>query len=565
MERTNQNCQNCKKDFSIEADDFGFYEKNGVPAPTFCPDCRRQRRLSWRNTYNLYNRSCDLCKKNTVSIYAPGSDLVVYCVKCFWSDNWDPYSYGQDFDFNRPFFEQYIELNKKVPKIALVNDDGIASLNSPYCHDIGFSKNCYMMFIAWKTENVLYSALLNEGRDLCDCLGVQEFSEFIYESVLIDKCYGCRYVHNGSTLQNCDFCYDCKECSNCFMSAGLRNKKYFYKNQEYSKEEYEKILASYELNTRSGWEKAEAEYKEFILSYPRRFAMIRNSVDCTGNDLIRAKNTKDAFYASLSENSRFVVNGVQFKDCYDLSGGGETQYCYEAITPDHSYNNFFSIYSWKNKDIVYCENCHSSSNLFGCASIKNGEYSIFNKRYSKENYFDLKNKIIEHMKTTGEWGEFFPSNISHFGYNETEAADLYPLSSDEAEEKGFLWQNNIQRTIGKETITQKDIPDDINQITETFVNEILACESCSRNYKITPEELVFYKRMSVPIPKFCFFCRNSKRIHSRNPFKLWHRQCMCQKEGHEHQGVCPNEFETSYSPERAEIVYCEKCYQQEVS
>ncbi len=28
---------------------------------------------------------------------------------------------------------------------------------------------------------------------------------------------------------------------------------------------------------------------------------------------------------------------------------------------------------------------------------------------------------------------------------------------------------------------------------------------------------------------------------------------------------CPNEFETSYAPERPEIVYCEKCYQQEVA
>jgi hypothetical protein len=46
------------------------------------------------------------------------------------------------------------------------------------------------------------------------------------------------------------------------------------------------------------------------------------------------------------------------------------------------------------------------------------------------------------------------------------------------------------------------------------------------------------------------------RIKRVNPPKLWHRKCM--KEG------CQNEFETSYAPERPEIVYCEKCYQQEV-
>ncbi|MFH1193084.1 MAG: hypothetical protein V1656_02080 [Candidatus Jorgensenbacteria bacterium] len=29
-------------------------------------------------------------------------------------------------------------------------------------------------------------------------------------------------------------------------------------------------------------------------------------------------------------------------------------------------------------------------------------------------------------------------------------------------------------------------------------------------------------------------------------------------------GKCPNEFETSYAPERKEIVYCESCYNAEV-
>ena len=42
----------------------------------------------------------------------------------------------------------------------------------------------------------------------------------------------------------------------------------------------------------------------------------------------------------------------------------------------------------------------------------------------------------------------------------------------------------------------------------------------------------------------------------RGPVKLWHRKCM-------NKG-CNNEFETSYAPERPEIVYCESCYNQEV-
>lgn len=36
------------------------------------------------------------------------------------------------------------------------------------------------------------------------------------------------------------------------------------------------------------------------------------------------------------------------------------------------------------------------------------------------------------------------------------------------------------------------------------------------------------------------------------------------KHKHHKTGRCPNEFETTYAPERKEIVYCEQCYREEV-
>ena len=62
----NRICQNCKKDFTIELDDFGFYEKMGVLPPKICPDCRAQLRLCFRNERFLYKRTCDNCKKSTI-------------------------------------------------------------------------------------------------------------------------------------------------------------------------------------------------------------------------------------------------------------------------------------------------------------------------------------------------------------------------------------------------------------------------------------------------------------------------------------------------------------------
>ena len=110
MNSETRNCQNCKKDFIIEPDDFGFYDKIKVPPPTFCPECRLQRRLVWRNERSLYHRKCELCSKNVISMYSPESPFSVYCHECWWGDGWDPLKYGRDYNFSKPFFEQYKEL-----------------------------------------------------------------------------------------------------------------------------------------------------------------------------------------------------------------------------------------------------------------------------------------------------------------------------------------------------------------------------------------------------------------------------------------------------------------------
>jgi hypothetical protein len=88
---------------------------------------------------------------------------------------------------------------------------------------------------------------------------------------------------------------------------------------------------------------------------------------------------------------------------------------------------------------LYCFNCDNSSNLFGSSGLRNKEYYIFNKQYTKEEYEVLVPKIIEHMKGTGERGEFFDPSLSPFGYNETVAQDYYPLSKSQAQERKYTW------------------------------------------------------------------------------------------------------------------------------
>jgi hypothetical protein len=573
MNAENRNCQNCKNDFVIEPDDFGFYEKIGVPAPTFCPPCRSQRRLAWRNNMSLFNNKCGLCGKSVVTFYAPDSGITIYCNKCWWSDKWAPKDYAMDYDFKKPFFAQYMELVKKIPHMAIVNDDGIASLNCEYTHDCWFAKNCYMVFSAWKIENVQYSFFMLAGKDMMDCMNIRSKNEWLYESVLCRNSYRLKYSEFCMDCIESQFLYNCRNCNDCFMCANLVSKKYHFKNKEYSKEEYEKILQSYKLDTFSGVEKAQKEYDEFILDYPRRFLNIRQSTNVIGDLISNSKNLRNCFVGKDCENSKYCDFPTGVKDSYDLTMSGELSECYDSVVADHSQLNRFGIFSVKSQDIHYTQHCHSSKYLFGCSQLRSSKYCILNKEYTKEEYEELIPKIIEHMNSMPyvdkngseyRYGEFYPAELSVFGYNETIAPEQFPLGRDDAMAKGFKWQDNLQRTEGKETLKPKEIPEALADVPDSIVNEVLACMNCKRNYKIVPNELVFYKKMNIPIPRRCFHCRHAGRIARRNPFKLWHRKCMCEKAGHEHGGVCPNEFETSYSPEREEIIYCEKCYQREV-
>lgn len=575
-------CQNCRQDFVIEPDDFSFYENLKVPPPTFCPDCRQQRRLNWRNDINLCSRTCALCKKQIISIYAPNGGITVYCQKCWWGDGWDPKSYGQEYDSSKSFFKQFAELQKKVPALTMVNDNEIGSVNSEYTHDFARGKNCYMTFVAWRLEDCLYSVYVIDCKEIAEALYSMGECELTYETVYTDKCYGCRYAYYSSSLSNCAFVYDCKDCTDCFMSAGLRHKRYCFKNQQYTKEEYEKILEEYRLDTYSGIERAKEEFKSIYYSSPRRFAGLRNCLNCTGDGIINGKNSKFCFNIQRPENDKWVVNADSPTDCYDLSTGGESSFCYEGITTDNSYRTRFAIFTWKSTEVDYADGCHSSKNLFGCSGLKKGEYCILNKQYTKEEYEKLRARIIEDMNVKPyvdkkgriyKYGEFFPAELSYFKYNESVAQDYFSLDKKAVEERGLNWQDQLQRTTGKETLKPEEISDGIGDVQDSITDEVLACITCKRNYKIIPAELKFYKKIKAPVPRRCFYCRHRKRFELSNPSKLWRRKCMCNEAASEYKNAtvhshgdeaCPNEFETPFKAGRAEIVYCEQCYNSEI-
>ena len=122
MKSENKQCQNCKQNFTIEPEDFSFCENIKVPPPTWCPECRLVRRCINMGNRSLYKDSCELCKKNTLSSFHPEEPFAVYCSPCWWSDKWDARDFGKEYDFSRPFLEQFEKLFSHRPTASNHND-----------------------------------------------------------------------------------------------------------------------------------------------------------------------------------------------------------------------------------------------------------------------------------------------------------------------------------------------------------------------------------------------------------------------------------------------------------
>jgi hypothetical protein len=233
--------------------------------------------------------------------------------------------------------------------------------------------------------------------------------------------------------------------------------------------------------------------------------------------------------------------------------GTRLQQSYDsAISGADSYNILFSSNAaMASSNLLYCYNTEAARNCFGCASIHNQQYCILNKQFSKEDYEKLVGKIIEHMIKTGEFGEFFPIGFSLFGYNKTTAQMYYPLTKEEAFGRNYRWDDyEPARPEAKTIISANELPDDIKNVTDDILSAAIECEATKKLFKITKQELEFYRRQKIPLPRRHPDQRHLDRFAKRNPRRFWKRSCQ----------KCATEILTTYRPDRLEIVYCERCY-----
>jgi hypothetical protein len=561
-----KSCQNCKNDFTIDQDDSDFYAKIKVPAPTWCPSCRFMRRLSFLNWFSLYKRTCDSCDKTMFSTINETSPLKVFCAPCWWADNWDGTEYDMDYDENRPFFEQMLELRNKS---TYMSNESLHStlVNSPYVNATSYQKDCYMVFNADYGDKTAYCMIYAHVAESLDGYRYKHV-ELSYECVGMHKCYHCIYSEELDSCTDVHFSRSCSGCTDCVGCINLKNKSYCIFNKQYTKEEYKEKVKELKLDTRDGIKNMLKLSRDFWKDKPRR-AYIGNSlnVNSTGDFIYESKNTKDAYMVSGAEDSRYLqmlaMEGT--KSCYDYTNWGDgAENLYECLTVGMGASgNKFCVQCWPNAiNNEYCTYTIQSKDCFGCVNLKRKQYCILNKEYSKEEYYALREKIVDDMKknpyidTHGRvwtYGEQLPFDISPFAYNETIAQYYFPLTKDEVIKKGLSWFD-VPESNHKITLKAEDLPNSASEISDSISKEVIECSTCKKGFNIVEQEVYLHRKINVPLPENCWRCRFKRRFDTVNLPYLYKRSC----------DKCNIEITTSYAPDRPEIVYCEKCYQQEI-
>jgi hypothetical protein len=374
--------------------------------------------------------------------------------------------------------------------------------------------------------------------------------------------------------------------------VNLRNKQYCIFNEQYDKETYLKKVAELNLSSYGSLLRVLERANKLAAKHPVKFMRGAFNSNSTGDELYHSKNTRNAFASTDLEDCAYILTGQRAKDCEDCYVAVEkAERAYDCIGAAGCQNIIANHLGWFNFDSTYTDCCENSHNLFMCVGLRKKQYCILNKQYTKEEYEALIPRLKKHMDDMPyidikgriyKYSEFFPGELSPYAYNETIAQEYFPLTKEDATTNNYGWANEVEKSYVV-TMPADSISDDIRTVGDDIKSAVIGCEhegtcaeKCTKAFKLTPQEFQFYKQYNLPLPRFCPNCRHYQRISGRNSITLSHRTCQCAGKSsqngiyqnqvvHYHEDApCANEFETPNASHRADIVYCEQCYQSEV-
>jgi hypothetical protein len=306
------------------------------------------------------------------------------------------------------------------------------------------------------------------------------------------------------------------------MCWNLRNKEYYFKNEQLSRDEYEKKVAEYDLGSAQGVQRTRAEFEALREKFIVKASHQINCENCVGDYLVDCKGCDEIYFSDGCEDSQDVLRGTEDINCFDAVVGGKIELCYNVLQPSYSYKCAFGVSCNKCNEVYLSEYCDNCENCVGCISLRRGKNCILNKEYSEEEYGSLKEHIFAELRESRSFEEFFDPRKSPFKYEET-IADLY------FPESGFSG--------------------------EKICDEEGRCAFCKRGLQFADAEKRIYEKMKVRLPEACFNCRIQLLSRPYSVVEMEKGECT----------GCGAEVMRGKSVARKfGKLYCDECYKKEL-
>lgn len=548
-------CQFSGEKFYVRPEDIEFYKRIRVPLPTLSPKERIRRKLAFTNAYNLFKVASSFSGKQIIAHYPPSTPYKIFEHQVWFGEGWNPEEYGMAYKIEEGFFKQFRELQLRVPRPNLMVDN--TSTNSDYTNGSSRLKNCYLVFDAYQAEDSAYGIGLINSKNCFDCF-TPENCDTCYDCFESSNLWNCFFVEYSKNCLDSFFLFDCRDCEHCFGCVNLRHKKYYFWNEALTKEAYEDKIKVLNLGNREVVNTLKEKFSELKKKAIYKENHNERAAGSFGDYLKDVKNCYACFYMIGSENVAYSIGGLKNRDSYDTVGGVGTELSYDSYGGESSYGIKFSIGDFS-RDLEYCDLCSNCHDCFGSVGLKNRSFCVLNKQYSEEEYWKLVDELKTKMFHEGSYGEFFPSALARVPYTISIAASYKGYDDVETAKRYGYWVENVPETLYEvegETIKAEDVPRDIRDVTDDILNKIIVDQKNNKKFRYTKMELEFCRRHNIPLPTEHYSVRLAEKRGRFGSIALNLYKRTCPK--------CGKIMQSSYAPDRPEIVYCEPCYQKEI-
>ncbi len=478
-------------------------EKFALPLPTLCPEERRRRRLVFKNYFSLFKGKDTETGEKFISMFPPDTPHIVYSQPRWWGDTWDGTDSGQAWDTTKNIIEQIQDVRIRVPFPAL--DNAYRDLeNSEYINGNGRSKDCYLVSNGNNNEKCLYGWFLFRSNSILDSNYITE-CENCSHSQHLWKCYDVHYSWDTSSSRNSRYLFSCDGCEYVLGGVRLKNQKYQILNTPCTENEFWVALEKLKTDA-TFWRDFEKKIQDLISVTGLKKSIITGSVDSTGDFCYDSRNALACYNVWNCEDVAHITDSMDTKDSMDINMWWDnTRLSYDSIDIGINADNiYWSVSCWDGSSYnFYSDKCHACSYIFGCSSLRNASYCIFNKQYSKEDWETTVKQIIKAMIAEWTWGEYIEPKYSPYTYNESYAMEQMPLDKTEAIKLGFRWSDRSE--VPPEGITKiipwERLPESIDSVPDDVLHWAIKCTKTGKLFQIQPLELDMLRRFHMPIPR----------------------------------------------------------------